>query len=124
LVLVLLLFVAAAGCWVQPPLRIPGPAGPVCGPLPVDVLPVPALPCAQAPPPEARAEIIKVALIMLRIYDSSEGSDQAHAETAGSLTSQARTQHSDCQTQDRISAEAISPCLNKQPNNRASKQFC
>jgi GcrA cell cycle regulator len=35
-----------------------------------------------------------------------------------------RTQHSDCQTQDRISAEAISPGLNKRPNNCASKQFC
>ena len=41
-------FVAAPGCWVQPPLRMPGPAGPTGGPRPVDVLPVPALPWAKA----------------------------------------------------------------------------
>jgi len=38
--------VAAPGCWVQPPGRIPGAAGPLGGPKPVDVVPVPELPCA------------------------------------------------------------------------------
>ena len=59
-------FVAAPGCCVQPFLLIPGPAGPAGEPIPVDVLPVPALPCAWAPLVESSAvAITTTALIKL-----------------------------------------------------------
>jgi hypothetical protein len=41
-------FVGVAGWWVHPPLSMPGLLGPTCGPMPVEVFPVPALPCACA----------------------------------------------------------------------------
>jgi hypothetical protein len=56
-------FVAAPGCWVQPLLRIPGPAGPAGAPMPVDVLPVPALPWAKALSGKMRTAIDAIAII-------------------------------------------------------------
>jgi hypothetical protein len=60
---VVAVFVAAPGCWVQPLLRIPGPAGPAGAPTPVDVLPVPALPWAKAPSGAMRAATDATAMI-------------------------------------------------------------
>ena len=64
---VVAVFVAAPGCWVQPLLRIPGPAGPAGAPMPVDVLPVPALPWAKAPSGEMRPATSSTAII--EIFD-------------------------------------------------------
>ena len=62
----LVVFVAAPGCCVQPPPRIPGPAGPNGSPRPVEVLPVPALPCAKAIAGEIRVAT-KIATISDRV---------------------------------------------------------
>jgi hypothetical protein len=48
--------------------------------MPVDVLPVPALPCAYALPAEIMNETIKVALIMLRIYEILRGDRPNHKD--------------------------------------------
>jgi hypothetical protein len=60
-------FVVVPGCWVQMPLN-PGAPGPYGGPMPVDVLPVPALPCAWALLIARSVATTTVALIVLLVH--------------------------------------------------------